>query len=270
MTESADGIWSGANALAASSCRRTSSSMRQCRWSLGPPCTIRCPTAAGAGILDSVRSLPMRVIASCWLGMEMASESNTLLRESCAKNLPSLLPIDSAAPESRTSVRADPTRYNPNLSEDEPLFSARIVNSGSASVMSLRAERSNSQIPAPVAHLRHVVTMLADIELVTLHHGPIALARLLHLIDEPRNAPDGVKGKLVAVEIVEYHHVERRSRGPSFLVTAHMDVVVIVPPVGKPMDNPRIPMKGKYHGLVASEYFVEIPVFEPVRMFRLR
>ena len=49
-----------------------------------------------------------------------------------------------------------------------------------------------------------------------------------------------------------------------------MDVVVIVPPVGKPMDNPGIPVKGEYHGLVASEEFVEIPVFKTVRMFRLR
>ena len=80
--------------------------------------------------------------------------------------------------------------------------------------------------------------MLTDIQLVTLHHGPIAVARLLHLIDEPRDAPDGVKGKLVAIEIVEHHHVERRGRGPLFLVAAHMDVVVIVSPVGQPMDDP--------------------------------
>jgi hypothetical protein len=125
-----------------------------------------------------------------------------LLRETRAVNLPCLSPVDSASPESRSSIRVASTRYTPNLSEDEPLFSARIVNSGSAPVISHRVERSNSQVPTPIADLRHVVTMLADIEFVTLHHGPIALARLLHLIDETRNAPDGVKGKLVAVEIV--------------------------------------------------------------------
>src|SRR5579872_1619161 len=112
--------------------------------------------------------------------------------------------------------------------------------------------------------------MLADIELVTLHHGPIAVARLLHLIGEPRNALDGVKGKLVAVEIVEHHHVEGRGRRPFLLVAAYMDVVVIVPPVGQPMDNPWISMKREYHGLVAGEDFVEIPVFETVRMLSLR
>jgi hypothetical protein len=39
-------------------------------------------------------------------------------------------PINSAAPESSISVRNDPTRYNPNLSEEEPLFNASIFNSG--------------------------------------------------------------------------------------------------------------------------------------------
>ena len=70
MTERADGICSGAKALAASSWRRTSSSIRQWRRSFGPPCTIRCPTAAGAGILESARSLAIRTIASRWLGMD--------------------------------------------------------------------------------------------------------------------------------------------------------------------------------------------------------
>src|SRR6185437_4232791 len=270
MTESADGMWSGANALAASSCRRTSSLMRQWRRSLGPPCTIRCPIATRAGILESSRSLAIRMIASRWLGIGEVSESNILLRESRATNLPSLSPIDSASPERRISVQADPTRYNPNLSDDEPLFSARMGNARSASVMSRRVKRSNSQAPAPIAHLWHVLTMLADIELVTFHHGPIALARLLHLIDQPRDAPDGVKGKLVAVEVVKHYHVERRGRGSFFHVTAHMDVVVILPPVGKPMDNPRVPMEGEYHGLVASEELVEIPVLKSVWMLRLR
>ena len=41
------GVCSGAKAVAASSCRKTGSSMRQCCRSFGPPCTIRCPMAAG-------------------------------------------------------------------------------------------------------------------------------------------------------------------------------------------------------------------------------
>src|ERR1700720_1484806 len=67
------------------------------------------------------------------------------------------------------SVRKERTRYNPNLSEEEPLFNASTINPGSAPVMpQIPAETSCSQVPAPGADLRHVVAMLADIELVTL------------------------------------------------------------------------------------------------------
>ena len=65
--------------------------MRQCCRSFGPPCTIRCPMAAGAGILESARSLPMRMIASRWLGMATVSESNAFPRESCAWNFAALI-----------------------------------------------------------------------------------------------------------------------------------------------------------------------------------
>ena len=47
MTAKAAGVCSGAKAAAASSCRSTASSIRQCCRSCGPPCTMRCPTAAG-------------------------------------------------------------------------------------------------------------------------------------------------------------------------------------------------------------------------------
>ena len=68
-------------------------------------------------------------------GNGTVSESNAFPCESCAWNLPLLSPIDSASPESSLSIREDPTRYNPNLSEEEPLFSASTFKSGSASVM---------------------------------------------------------------------------------------------------------------------------------------
>jgi hypothetical protein len=70
------------------------------------------------------------MIASRLLGMETVSQSKAVPRESCAKNLPFFSPINSAAPESSISVRNDPTRYSPNLSEEEPLFNASIFNSG--------------------------------------------------------------------------------------------------------------------------------------------
>jgi hypothetical protein len=80
MTVSADGACSGAKAVAASSSRSTASSIRRCFRSLGPPCTIRCPMASCAGILESARSLPMRMIASRWLGMDSAGEARISAR----------------------------------------------------------------------------------------------------------------------------------------------------------------------------------------------
>ena len=77
----------------------------------------------------------MRVTASRWLGMDDSSESNAFPRESCAWNLLPLSPIDSTSPESSNSACKNPTRYNPNLSEEEPLLSARIVRSGSVSAI---------------------------------------------------------------------------------------------------------------------------------------
>src|ERR1700730_9368127 len=182
--------------------------MRQCCRSFGRSCPIRCPMAAVAGILESARSLPMRMIASRWLGMDTVSESNAFSCEICAWNLAFLSRIDSASPESSISVREDPTRYNPNLSEEEPLFSVRIFDPGSASVMPYPAESTRSQVPAPVPDLRHVVAMLADIELVTLHGRPVTRCRRLHLIAEPRNSLDGVQRKLIAVKIVQHNHVK--------------------------------------------------------------
>jgi hypothetical protein len=63
------------------------------------------------------------------------SASNAFPCESSAWHLPLLSPIDSASPESSISIREDPAQYNPNLSEEEPLFSASTFNSGAASVM---------------------------------------------------------------------------------------------------------------------------------------
>jgi hypothetical protein len=73
--------------------------------------------------------------ASRWLESEAISESNVFPRESWAWILPSLPPIDSISPEISTSVREGATRYNPNLSEEEPLFSASTFRPGCASIM---------------------------------------------------------------------------------------------------------------------------------------
>src|ERR1700677_278292 len=162
--------------------------------------------AAGAGIFESARSRPMRTIASRCVRMDIVSDSKEFARASCASNLLSWSPIDWASPESSTSVRDVPTRYNPNLSEEEPLFRASTFAPGSASIMRV-SDASRGRVPAPVADLRHVVAMLADIKLVTLHGGPVTRRRHLHLTAEARNAPNGIERELIAIEIIQHHHV---------------------------------------------------------------
>ena len=76
--------------------------------------------------------------------------------------------------------------------------------------------------------LRHVVAMLADIELVTPHGRPVTRCRLLHLIAEPWNSLDGFQRELIAVEIVQHDHVEGGRGGALLLVAAHMNIVMIL------------------------------------------
>src|SRR5271154_4782326 len=70
----------------------------------------------------------MRMIASRWLGMALLSESRAFPCESFAWNFPLLSPIDSASPASSLSILEGPTPYNPNLRDEEPLFSASTFN----------------------------------------------------------------------------------------------------------------------------------------------
>src|ERR1700733_9598211 len=230
---------------------------------------MRCPIAAGC-ILASLRRLPIRTTTSRSLGMEPVSENNTFPPASSAWNLASSLPIDSASPETSLSVPAEPTRYNPNLSEEEPLFSARTFNSGSASVMRCPAEASLSGGPAPVANFRHVVAVLADIELMALHGRPVARGRPVELIAEAWNTPDGVQRQLIAVEIVQHHHIEGRCGGALLPVATHMNIVVIVPPVGQLVHHRGIAMESEDHRRVGREKPIEILIPETMGMLGSR
>ena len=75
----------------------------------GPPCTTRCPIAAGWASLQSARNVPMRATASCWVPKFAASETNGLSFASFAQNLPWRSPIDSASPERSTFGMEDST-----------------------------------------------------------------------------------------------------------------------------------------------------------------
>jgi hypothetical protein len=51
---------------------------------------------------------------------------------------------------------------------------------------------------------------------------------------------------------------------PSFLVTADVDVGVVGPPVGEPMDHRRVAVVGEDHRPVGGEQSVELGVGQPV------
>lgn len=79
-----------------------------------------------------------------------------------------------------------------------------------------------------------------------------------------RNAVDD---EVEAVEVVEHHHVERGGRSALFLVFAHVQISVVAPSVGEPVNQRRITVIGKDHRLVGGEQRVEVAVGQPVRMF---
>src|ERR1019366_3694433 len=92
-------------------------------------------------------------------------------------------------------------------------------------------QRPLSRAPTPVADFRHVLSMLADIELVLFHGGPVTGRGLFHLIAESRNAPDRVQRELIAVEIVQYDHVKGSRGGALITKAADVNIVVVVPPI---------------------------------------
>ena len=83
---------------------------------------------------------------------------------------------------------------------------------------------------------------------------------------QPRHPVDDVDGEVVAVDAVHHAHVERRGRRPLLLVAADVDVRVVGPPVGQPVDQPRIAVVGEDHRPVGGEERVELGVGQPVRV----
>src|SRR5581483_5862412 len=127
-----------------------------------------------------------------------------------------------------------------------------------------------SIVPGPVADLRHVLAALANI-LLMLHE--FVAQELLEVRAGPLQARDTihhVARQVIAVEIVQYRHVKRRGRGSLFLVTADVHVVVIVPAIREPVNQPGITVVGEDDRLIHGEQRIEIVVGKSVRMFRAR
>ena len=84
---------------------RRASSIRQWRRRFGPPCTTRCPTAAGWASLQICQKRPNAYDRPPWLPKFAASETNDLSFASFAQNLPWRSPINSVSPEEEASER---------------------------------------------------------------------------------------------------------------------------------------------------------------------
>jgi hypothetical protein len=67
------------------------------------------------------------------------------------------------------------------------------------------------------------------------------------------DAIDYVVDQMEPVEVIQHAHVEGGGGRSRFLVTAHMDVVVTVPPIGEAVNEPRIDMEGEDDRLVDGE-----------------
>ena len=64
---------------------------------------------------------------------------------------------------------------------------------------------------------------------------------------QPGHAVDHVHDQVEAVQVVEHDHVEGRRGGALLLVAAHVEVVVIGPPVGQAVDEPGVAVVGEDH-----------------------
>ena len=123
---------------------------------------------------------------------------------------------------------------------------------------------SPAERPAPRVHARsttppataspdrrHVLAVAADVQAV---FGQPIGQLLLHVGRpgaELRQPIDRVAGQVKAIEIVQHRHVERRRDRAFFLVAAHVQVAVIRPAIGQPVNQPRIAVIGEDDRLVA-------------------
>src|SRR6185295_8802157 len=125
-------------------------------------------------------------------------------------------------------------------------------------------------IPLPVLDLRHVVAVARDVLAMLDQLVAHALPQVCRLRAETRDVIDHGFDQMIAIEIVQHRHVERRRRGAFFLVTAHVQVGVAMTPVGQAMDQPRIAVKREQDRLVDREDRIEFRVRQPMRMLARR
>src|SRR5215470_4216234 len=124
-----------------------------------------------------------------------------------------------------------------------------------------------SLFPLPITHFGHIFAVFADVLVVLIELPAEELDGLVAFFFHSRHAAYGINGKLEAVHIVEHHHVKGRGGGALFLVAAHVQVVVILPAIREPVNQPWVSVIGKDARLIRGEHAIEVFVGESVRMF---
>src|SRR6476620_10981589 len=127
-----------------------------------------------------------------------------------------------------------------------------------------------SLIPLPVGDLGHVLSVLGDILLVLKQLLSYRLFGIGGAGSKLRQAINDVAEKMKSIEIVHHHHVERRACRAFFLVAAHVQILVVCPPVRESMDQPGVAVEGEHDRLVLGEERNELPVTQAMRMLALR
>ena len=107
--------------------------------------------------------------------------------------------------------------------------------------------------PSPGLDLRHVFAVLADIKLVTFHGRPVALRCRPGLACQARDSSNRIQRKAIPVEPVEHDHVEGRGRRSFLLIPVHVDVLVVVPPIGEAVDHRGIAVIGEDDRAIEAE-----------------
>lgn len=113
-----------------------------------------------------------------------------------------------------------------------------------------------------------IFAVLGDVQFVALNACPVTRGGPLHFADQAGSAPHRVERQLVAIQVVEHHHIEWRGGGAFFLEAAHMDIGVVVAAVGEFVNQRRVAMKGEEDRAVGGEQGVEVAVVQAVRVFR--
>src|SRR5271163_5206087 len=138
----------------------------------------------------------------------------------------------------------------PMLFVDRGLTGGEIVGSGRLKVM----------VPSPACDGRIVLAVISGVP-ASVHpgvHHP--LAKLSGTVAKPVDAVDDIDDEVEPVEVVEHHHVERCCRGAALLESPYMEVGMVVPAVGQPMDQPRVSVVSEYDRCVRPEKRVKFSV----------